>query len=89
MKALVYQGPGCKSLLDTPKPGLREATDAVVRFTKMKICGTDLPIFQGDVPTVREDRILGHDGTGILAAYDTFGHAAREHALKVILSCES
>lgn len=66
MKALVYQGTGSKSLLDMPKPALRDATDAIVRISKTTICGTDLHILKGDVPTVTEGRILGHEGTGVI-----------------------
>jgi len=66
MKALVYRGPGKKGLEEVPKPLLREATDAVVRITKTTLCGTDLHILKGDVQTVTEGRILGHEGIGIV-----------------------
>ncbi len=66
MKALVYHGPGQKALDDKPRPALQEATDAVVRMTKTTICGTDLHILKGDVPSVTEGRILGHEGIGII-----------------------
>lgn len=48
-----------------PKPALREATDAIVRMTKTTICGTDLHILKGDLPTVTAGRILGHKGSGL------------------------
>ena len=66
MKALVYHGPGKKSLEEMPRPLLKEETDALVRITKTTICGTDLHILKGDVPTVKEGRILGHEGIGII-----------------------
>lgn len=66
MKALVYHGPGNKSLIDVPKPALEEATDALVRITKTTLCGTDLHILKGDVPTVKAGRILGHEGIGVI-----------------------
>jgi alcohol dehydrogenase len=66
LKALVYRGPGKKQLEDMPKPVLREATDAVVRMTRTTICGTDLHILKGDLPTVAEGRILGHEGIGVV-----------------------
>jgi D-arabinose 1-dehydrogenase-like Zn-dependent alcohol dehydrogenase len=52
MKALVYGGPGQKTLEERPKPQLKDATDAIIRITKTTICGTDLHILKGDVPTV-------------------------------------
>ena len=51
MKALVYRGPRNKGIEDRPKPELRALGDAIVRMTKTTICGTDLHILKGDVPT--------------------------------------
>ena len=68
MKALVYHGPGKLALEDRPMPGITAPTDAVVRITKTTICGTDLHILKGDVPTVTDGRILGHEGVGTIEA---------------------
>ena len=66
MKALVYEGPGQKSLEERPTPQINIPTDAIVRVTKTTICGTDLHILKGDVPTCTPGRILGHEGVGIV-----------------------
>jgi alcohol dehydrogenase len=66
MKALVYQGPGKKSLEERPKPEIAAPTDAIVRVTKTTICGTDLHILKGDVATCQPGRILGHEGVGVI-----------------------
>ena len=66
MKALVYHGPGKKAWEEKPKPVLLKPTDAIVKISKTTICGTDLHIMKGDVPTVTEGRILGHEGVGII-----------------------
>ena len=66
MKALVYHGPGKKSWEEKKNPTIIEPTDAIVRITKTTICGTDLHIMKGDVPSVREGRIIGHEGVGII-----------------------
>lgn len=66
MKALVYHGPGKKSWEEKAKPVLTEPTDAIVRILKTTICGTDLHIMKGDVPTVTDGRIIGHEGVGII-----------------------
>jgi alcohol dehydrogenase len=66
MKALVYRGPGKRELEDKPKPSIENATDAIVKISKTTICGTDLHILKGDVPTVTPGRILGHEGVGIV-----------------------
>ena len=66
MKALVYHGPGQKALEERPMPALAAPTDAIVRITKTTICGTDLHILKGDVPTCAPGRILGHEGVGVV-----------------------
>ena len=66
MKALVYHGPGKKAWEEKPNPELLEATDAIVKILKTTICGTDLHILKGDVPSVADGRIIGHEGVGII-----------------------
>lgn len=66
MKALVYLGPAKKALEERPNPEMKEPTDAIVKITRTTICGTDLHILKGDVPSCRPGRILGHEGVGIV-----------------------
>jgi alcohol dehydrogenase len=88
MKALVYLGPAKKALEERPKPEVSEPTDAVVKITKTTICGTDLHILKGDVPSCRPGRILGHEGVGII---DKVGQAvtAFKPGDRVLISCVS
>jgi len=64
--ALVYHGAGKRALEVKPKPDIIKPTDAIVTISKTTICGTDLHIMKGDVPTVTDGRILGHEGVGII-----------------------
>ena len=64
MRAVVYHGPGKKSWEEVPMPVVVDDTDAVVRVDAVTICGTDLHILKGDVPTVTEGRVLGHEAVG-------------------------
>ncbi len=86
MKALVYLGPGKRVLADRPRPVVELATDAVVKITHTTICGTDLHILKGDVPTVATGRILGHEGVGVVeqagSAVSSFKRGDR-----VLISC--
>ena len=66
MKALVYQDPGKMAVEERPIPELEAPGDAIVRIVKTSICGTDLHILKGDVPTCSPGRILGHEGVGII-----------------------
>lgn len=86
MKALVYHGPGKKSWEEKDIPQLQSPTDAVVRILKTTICGTDLHILKGDVPTCKPGTTLGHEGIGVIeevgSAVDFF-----KKGDKVLISC--
>lgn len=71
MKALVYLGPHKKALEDKPVPVIIESTDAIVRVSKTTICGSDLHILKGDVSTVSQGRIIGHEGVGVIEEVGT------------------
>ena len=86
MNALVYHGPGRRAWEQSPAPELRDATDAIVRITTSTICGTDLHILKGDVPTVTDGRILGHEGVGIVDHVGTSVSGFRRGD-KVLISC--
>jgi alcohol dehydrogenase len=64
MKALVYNGPGQRDWREVPEPTILEPEDAIVRVDAVTICGTDLHILKGDVPTVDSGRVLGHEAVG-------------------------
>jgi alcohol dehydrogenase len=86
MKALVYHGPGKRAWEEKPVPVLRETGDAIVRITTSTICGTDLHILKGDVPSVTDGRILGHEGIGIVEAVGA-GVTTFHKGDKVLISC--
>lgn len=86
MKALVYHGPGRRSWEDVPEPVVLDSTDAVVRVDGVTICGTDLHILKGDVPTCEPGRVLGHEAVGTVVAV---GDGVRHRAVgdRVLISC--
>ncbi|MES2255575.1 MAG: zinc-dependent alcohol dehydrogenase family protein [Pseudomonadota bacterium] len=88
MKALIYQALQKKGLEQREKPQIVAPTDAVVKITKTTICGTDLHILKGDVPTCTPGRILGHEGVGVV---DQIGSAVTEFKPgdRVLISCIS
>jgi len=57
-----------------------------VKVTKTTICGTDLHILKGDLPTCEPGRILGHEGVGVV---DKIGPAvtAFKPGDRVLISC--
>jgi alcohol dehydrogenase len=88
MRALVYRGSGTKVVEDRQKPSIQNPGDAVVEIVKTTICGTDLHILAGDVPTCTPGRILGHEGIGIV---DTVGAGVTTFhpGDRVLISCIS
>jgi alcohol dehydrogenase len=88
MKAFVYNGPGQKAVEDRPMPEIRDPGDAIVRITRTTICGTDLHILKGDVPTCKPGTVLGHEGIGVV---ETVGPAVTSFKPgdRVLISCIS
>ena len=86
MKALVYRGPGFKAVEERPKARIQVADDAVVKLLKTTICGTDLHILKGDVPTCSPGRILGHEGIGVVESIGA-GVTMFKPGDKVLISC--
>jgi len=86
MKALVYVGPSQKALQDRPKPAIKDPTDAIVKMSKTTICGTDLHILKGDVPTCTPGRILGHEGVGVIDQVGP-GVSTFHKGDRVLISC--
>jgi alcohol dehydrogenase len=86
MQALVYHGPGQRAWDERPRPVLQDATDAIVRITTSTICGTDLHILKGDVPSVAAGRILGHEGMGIVEQVGT-AVTGMQVGDRVLISC--
>jgi alcohol dehydrogenase len=88
MRALIFQGLGKKALEERTKPTIATPTDAVVKITKTTICGTDLHILKGDVPTCQPGRALGHEGVGVIEAVGP-AVAAFKPGDHVLISCIS
>ena len=88
MKAFVYNGPGKTALEDRPTPVIKAPTDAIVKLIKTTICGTDLHIIKGDVPSCTPGRILGHEGVGVVVEV---GNAVTMYKAgdPVLISCVS
>jgi alcohol dehydrogenase len=66
MKALTYAGPGKTAIVDKPIPKIENSNEAILRMVRTTICGTDLHIVRGEVPTADVGRTLGHEGIGIV-----------------------
>ena len=88
MQALVYHGPGEKEWESKSDPTIEQPTDAIVEIDTTTICGTDLHILQGDVPTVTDGRTLGHEAVGTVVETGS-GVEDIQQDDKVLVSCIS
>jgi len=88
MKALVYGGPGQRSWTDVPDPTITDPRDAIIQIDTVTICGTDLHILGGDVPTVQPGRILGHEAVGTVVETGA-GVSGLKAGDRVLASCIS
>jgi threonine dehydrogenase-like Zn-dependent dehydrogenase len=66
MKALVWHGKEDVRCDNVPDAKIEQPTDIVVRITATAICGSDLHLYDGLMPTMKEGDILGHEPMGIV-----------------------
>jgi len=64
MRALTWHGKRDVRVEDVPRPELVNPTDAIVEVTATAICGSDLHLYHGRVPSMREGDVLGHEAMG-------------------------
>jgi threonine dehydrogenase-like Zn-dependent dehydrogenase len=64
MKATCWKGRNTVEVEDVPDPKILNDRDAIVRITSTAICGSDLHLYDGYVPTMKRGDILGHEFMG-------------------------
>jgi len=64
MKGLCYYGKGDVRVENVPDPAILNPRDAIVKITTTAICGSDLHIYDGYIPTMRRGDVLGHEFMG-------------------------
>ncbi|MBW4028120.1 MAG: glutathione-dependent formaldehyde dehydrogenase [Acidobacteria bacterium] len=64
MKAVCWMGKENIQVHDVPDPRILNPRDAIVRVTRTAICGSDLHLYDGYVPTLEQGDILGHEFMG-------------------------
>ena len=64
MKANCWMGKKRVSVENVPDPKILNARDAIVRVTSTAICGSDLHLYNGFVPTMEKGDVLGHEFMG-------------------------
>ena len=64
MKAVTWQGTGSVKLEKVPDPTILNQSDAIIKITSTAICGSDLHLYGGFIPTMERGDILGHEFMG-------------------------
>lgn len=64
MRALVWEAPTKVGVHTVPDPKILSSRDAIVQVTKTAICGSDLHLYDGYVPSVEPGDVLGHEFMG-------------------------
>lgn len=65
MKAAVFHKIGDIRVENTDDPTIEQARDAIIRVTSTAICGSDLHIYDGFIPQLKNE-VLGHEFMGIV-----------------------
>jgi threonine dehydrogenase-like Zn-dependent dehydrogenase len=64
MRATCWHGTRSVQVDQVPEPKILNSRDAIVRITRTAICGSDLHLYNGFVPTMRSGDVLGHEFMG-------------------------
>ena len=64
MKAVCWEGRGDVRVENVPDPTILNPRDAIVRITSTAICGSDLHLYDGFIPTMEKGDVLGHEFMG-------------------------
>ncbi|RYE09773.1 MAG: glutathione-dependent formaldehyde dehydrogenase [Hyphomicrobiales bacterium] len=66
MRALTWHGKFDVRVEDVPDPKILNPRDAIIRITSTAICGSDLHLYDGVIPTMMPGDILGHEFMGVV-----------------------
>jgi len=75
MKALSWHGKKNVRIDDVPRPLVTDPRDIVLKITATTICGSDLHLYSGNFPEMKDGDILGHEFMGIV---DDVGSAVKK-----------
>ena len=64
MKALCWYGKTDVRVENVPDPKILNPRDAIIKITSTAICGSDLHLYDGYIPTMQKGDILGHEPMG-------------------------
>jgi threonine dehydrogenase-like Zn-dependent dehydrogenase len=66
MKALCWYGTGDVRVENVPDPKIQDPRDIIIKVTSTAICGSDLHLYDGFMPTMEKGDVLGHEPMGVV-----------------------
>ncbi|AXC14619.1 Threonine dehydrogenase [Acidisarcina polymorpha] len=66
MRAVCWMGKQSIEVHTVPDPAILNPSDAIIRITRTAICGSDLHLYDGYIPTMESGDILGHEFMGVV-----------------------
>jgi threonine dehydrogenase-like Zn-dependent dehydrogenase len=64
MKAVCWMGKHSVQVMEVPDPKILNERDAIIKITRTAICGSDLHLYNGYIPSMMQGDILGHEFMG-------------------------
>jgi threonine dehydrogenase-like Zn-dependent dehydrogenase len=87
MKALCWYGKEDVRVETVPDPKLRDPRDAIIRITATAICGSDLHLYDGFMPTMEQGDVLGHEPMGEVVEVGSVVHNLKPGDRVVVPFC--
>jgi threonine dehydrogenase-like Zn-dependent dehydrogenase len=66
MKALCWEGKHTIKVKNVHEPKILNPSDAIIKVTTAAICGSDLHLYDGYIPSMKKGDILGHETMGVV-----------------------
>src|SRR5262245_33980930 len=86
MRAVCWYGARDIRMEDVPSPTVLNPRDAIAKVTAAAICGSDLHLYNGIIPTIRKGDVLGHEFMGEVVEVGLGNKALRPGERVIIIS---
>lgn len=87
MRALVWKGIKKIGYKKVPRPAIGAPHEAIIKITSTSVCGSDLHLYHGSIPAMRNGDILGHECMGIVDEAGTAVKDVRKGDRVVVSAC--
>jgi threonine dehydrogenase-like Zn-dependent dehydrogenase len=87
MKAVCWHGARDIRVDTVPEPSILNPRDAIIKVTSTAICGSDLHLYNGVIPTMKAGDVLGHEFMGEVVEVGRGNHALHRGDRVVVPFC--